>query len=350
MSINNILLGKTLDGYTDLLYNYGCSRPATEQFLLDSVPFLERQQRAIDIVEGVLAAHGKEKLLRYLAELARVEHGIRELEPWVRDHVVHAVLSYILGAFINERFLMLSERVDFFQWKIAGLLHDVGYPVEIAANILQPFEDTINGIKNDLGVTANEIKFLVLPENLENLTNGVCSFDLIQQRLEEWRLQIDVRSAYERMLKSGKICHGMISSLALLYVLDLMYQKYNPDRRYVDTYLQDSNINWNQKYFEGDIVSACSAVYIHNLDSSYFSHAKIERSIAPTAFLLKLSDSFQDWERPSLSDPNGIPADKYYIEVANGDLILHCDIPSMRKENIRDEVFSCLEANDIMIL
>ena len=350
MSISKILLEETLNGHTDLLYDYGSSRPEIEHFLLDSVPFLRRQQMAIDIVEGILAAHGKEKLLKHLALLSKVEHGIRKLEPWVRDHVVHAVLSYILGAFINERFFMPSSHVDFFQWKIAGLLHDIGYPVEIAMDILQPFEDTINGMKDDLGIPSNEIKFLVVPENLENLKNGVCSFDLIQQRLEDWDMQIDVRIIYEKMVRTRKICHGMISALALLHILDLMYQKYNPKRECIDKYRPHSNINWNQKYFEDDVVTSCSAIYIHNLDTSCFADAKIDRTRAPTAFLLKLSDSLQDWERPSLNERSGIPADKYNIEVTNNELIFRCDIPSERKEKIRSEVFSSLAANDIKIL
>ena len=115
-----------------------------------------------------------------------------------------------------------------------------------------------------MGVAANEVKFLVVPENLDDLTNGICSFDLIQRRLEDWNLQIDARLAYQYMIESGRICHGMISGLAVLWVLDLMYQKYNPGRKHEDTFLPDSNINWNQRYFEEDIVSACSAIFVHN--------------------------------------------------------------------------------------
>jgi hypothetical protein len=350
MSIHDTLLKETVDDYIDLLYDYGCNRPEIKTFLMTPVPFLDRQQRAIKIIEGVLAAHGKEKLLCYLAELARVEHGIRELEPWVRDHVVHAVLSFILGAYINERFLKTSCAVDRFQWKIAGLLHDVGYPVQIASDILRPFEDTINGIKRDLGVAANEVRFLVVPENLETLVSGISGLDLIQNRLDDWNLQVDVRLVYQHMVESGRVCHGMISGLAVLWVIDLMYQKFNPIRQYSDIYQPDSNINWNQTYFEDDVVSACSAIFIHNLDNSHFSTAKIDRRTAPLAFLLKLSDSLQDWERPSLEDPNGIPAAYYDVEVRDGEMIFKANVPSDRKQKIRREISSCLIADDIRII
>lgn len=350
MSIHETLLNQTIDGHWDLLYEYGCDRPEIEEFLLGRVAFLERQRRAISIVDGVLAAHGKERLLRYLAELARVEHGIRELEPWVRDHVVHAVLSFLLGAFINERFLSNSHAVDRFQWKIAGLLHDVAYPVQIANDILGPFQDTINAITRDLGVAGDEVRFLVVPENLEKLTNGVSALSLIQDRLEDWNLSIDVNALYRQMIVLGEVCHGMISGLAVLLVIDRMYQKFNPAREYRDIYEVGSKINWHQACFEEDIVSACSAIFVHNLDASHFAGAKIDRESAPLAFLLKLSDSLQDWERPSLHDPDGIPATRYEIEVGDGWMLFRADVPSDRKERIRHAVASCMIADDIQIV
>ena len=108
-----------------------------DRFLADNCEFQERQRLAIKIIEDIITTHGKKNLLRCVTELARVEYNIRELQPWVRDHVVHALLSFILGININEKFL--NSSVDYFQWKLAGLLHDVGYPVQIAKDILKPF-------------------------------------------------------------------------------------------------------------------------------------------------------------------------------------------------------------------
>jgi len=350
MSIHETLLNEIASNGVDFLFNYGCDRIDIETFLLDSVPFIDRQQRAINIVERVLIAHGKEKLLSYLVELARVEHGIRELEPWVRDHVVHAVLSFILGIYFNEKFMKPSYPVDHFQWKISGLLHDIGYPVQIARNILQPFENTVNGIKHDLGGVAEEVRFIVIPKNLDKLTNELSSLNIIQSRLEDWNLNIDVELVYRHMIETGKVCHGMISALALLWIIDLMYHKFNPARQYKDIYQTNSSINWNQMYFEDHIVSACSAIFIHNLNNKYFSAAKIDREIAPLAFLLKLSDSLQDWERPSLQNPIGIPASNYDIEVDNKKIIFKANLPNNRKQKIRHEINSCLIADDIRII
>lgn len=347
MDINSTLLKQT----NTYLYDYGCNQKEIEHFLTHFRNFPERQQKAIDIIEGIMTIHGKKELLRHVAELARVEHGIRELQPWVRDHVVHALLSFILGIYLNEEFLKPSRGsyVDPFQWKLAGLFHDVGYPAQVAKDILKPFVAKINEIKRTLDVRSPDIYFKVVPVGLENLTNGLNSFDLIQERLDEWELRINAREEYNQMITSGDICHGMISSLAILYVIDLMYQKYNPKRKYSGPYAESSNINWDQTYFESDVVSACSAIYIHNLPNKCFADAKINCSKAPVAFLLKLSDCLQEWERPSLKNLNGFLATQFDIKIDNDQLIFYADIPACKKKKIKDEISSSLVAQDVQI-
>lgn len=349
MDINETLLNQT-NTYLDR-YIEGCNREEIEYFLIHCKNFRKRQQKAIDIIEGIMGTHEKEKLFHHVVELARVEHGIRELEPWVRDHVVHALLSFILGIYLNEKFLrpLSGSHVDPFQWKLAGLFHDIGYPAQVAKDILRPFAAKINKIKKTLDVSAPDIYFKVVPVGLENLTNGLNSFDLIQKRLYEWGLRINAREEYNQMIASGDICHGMISSLAILYVIDLMYQKYNPERKCSGSYAERGNIYWDQIYFESDVVSACSAIYIHNLPNKCFADAKIDRSKAPVAFLLKLSDCLQEWERPSLKNPEGVSATQFDIKIDKQQLIFHADISADKKKKIKDEISSSLVAQDVQI-
>jgi len=35
-----------------------------------------------------------------------------------------------------------------------------------------------------------------------------------------------------------------------------MYEAFNPEREYIDIYKDDTSINWNQNYFENDIIQA----------------------------------------------------------------------------------------------
>lgn len=349
LNINRTLLKET----NDYLYKYNCKQNEIKQFLFHNGSFVNRQEEAIDIIGSIMKTHGKEKLLEYLVELARVEQLIRELEPWVRDHVVHAMLSFILGIYLNEQFIkpISSINIDAFQWKLAGLFHDVGYPAQIAKDILVPFTGKINEITREINVSSKDIIFKVVPVGLENLTDDVNSFDLIQKRLKnEWKLEIDVIGEYNQMIDSGNICHGMISSLAVLHIIDLLYKKYNPEREYSDIYGRNSNdINWNQECFDRDVISACSAIYIHNLPKRCFADAKIDRLKAPVAFLLKLSDCLQEWERPSKINPTGFSATQFDINLNNDQLIFHMDMSDDRKQKIKDEISSYLVAEDVHI-
>jgi len=90
MNINQTLL-TAIQPYLD---EYDCFAQELNPFLTERKPFLTRQQEAIQIIEGIMTQHGKKELLGHLTELARVEQGIGQLEPWVRDHVVHALLSF----------------------------------------------------------------------------------------------------------------------------------------------------------------------------------------------------------------------------------------------------------------
>ncbi|MFZ3137928.1 MAG: hypothetical protein WA126_11125 [Thermodesulfovibrionales bacterium] len=306
--------------------------------------FKKRQEAAIKIIERLLKAHGKEGLLGCLADLAEVEHAIRELQWWVRDHVVHALLTHILGLYINEKWLTPTQGicVDSFQWRLASLMHDIAYPSEVGINIMNRLSDKINELKEIHGISNNKVGFLVTPIGFDELENNRNSFDLIQDRIAEWELSIDVRKEYDDTIKSGRICHGMISALSVLQVIDSLYQKYNPKRELKE--IKSNGLDWNQRYFNDDVVSACTAIYIHNLPIKCFQKGKIDCTKAPLGFLLKLADCLQEWERPSQKNPKGYSSDKFDIYVTDDSkLVLSADIPKNRKDEINIEITSCLE-------
>jgi hypothetical protein len=345
MGINTTIF----EGIRHNTYDYGFASWNVEEFLTIPSDFLTRQSKAIDIIEGIMTAHGKQKLLRHVVQLAKVEHGIRELEPWVRDHVVHALLSFLLGVFVNERLLKPGgQTIGAFQWKLAGLFHDVGYPAQVAKDILKPYTDQINNIKRDLCVARPDVFFRVVPVGLDQLANGVNGLDLIQEWLDVWGLRISAIEEYTRMVDSGGVCHGMISSLSVLYVVDLMYQKYNPRRAYVDIH-DPPSINWNQSCFENDVVPACAAVFVHNLPTRCFRSAPLDRTRAALPFLLRLSDCLQDWDRPSASDPAGISDDAFDISAVPGRVVFTVTDPG-RRDRIAEEIVSALVAPDIEVV
>jgi len=309
--------------------------------------FLGKQRIVIEKIEKIMTAHGKKELFKNIAELARVEHHIQELQPWVRDHVVHAFLTFFLGIYVNEK--SLKKRVDPFQWELAGLLHDVGYPIEIANNVAKPFTDNINSIKNSILLNAPNISINIVPVGLEKIQNDINSLDLIQKKLDIWRISVDSNEEYRKMLMSGKICHGIISSLSVLWIIDLIYQKYNPERKYKNICIPNTMICVNQKYFENDVVSACASIFLHNLPIKSFNGKKIDVKHAPLPYMLKLCDIFQEWERPSVNNEFGYSSEKFQITIEDDKIKYKADIDVKRKKEIINELNSILDCSNLEI-
>jgi len=357
MSINERLL-REIRPYLNprpALSEYDLSEDMISPFLFQTRSFSSRQRCAIEIVRRIMTAHGKGNLIGTVIELARVEQGIRELEPNQRDHVVHALFSFVLGIYVNEGVLrrFWEASVDAFQWKLAGLFHDVGYPVELATKaVMGKYVKTINRSKEQIGIDTPDIRFPTDFSGLAELQNDRNAFDLIQNQLTDWNLNVDAEAAYKEMTNSGQANHGIVSALSVLYLIDLLYQKYNPKREHRDIIIrkESTKVNFNQTYFERDVVSACTAIYIHNLADEWFVNKKIDRSRAPVAFLLKLSDILQQWERPNLRNPAGLSADLFDIHVKGVQLVLLADTKRALIEKMRRDIRSTLIAPDVQIV
>jgi hypothetical protein len=344
MNINEFLLNQT----ADILPEYDCFPDDFKYVLIDNVPFDERQNRAIRLIEGVLSKHGKQGLLSYVSDLAAVELGLRELEPGQRDHVVHAVRVFLLGVFINNT-LLKDTPVDKLQWKLAGLTHDIGYPLEIASRIARPFGKKLNDIAEELGVNVPPVQYQgPRLKGIEILTRGKSGFVMIQDRLEEWDMPMDVKRVYEERTLQGPVCHGVISALAVLRVLDLLYAKGNPER--VHELKVVNGIDWNQKWFETDNISACAAVFLHNLDPNKIKMSRLSRHKAPVAYLLRLADTLQEWDRPSGKLPNGLPPDIFKLDVSGPEIIYQVNAPDDMKEYLTGVLDATLEDHNIRIV
>lgn len=269
--------------------------------------FEERQKKSIDIIKQILDIHGKSDIVKFLGRLADIEPKIQELQPWVRDHVVHAINTFILGVYILEKvnFPPFREaRFDFpFIWKLCGPTHDLGYPVEIAHNIIrEPFTAELNDILEDINSPSPRLEPEAYPKNLDKLCDNRDGNEIIQQRLTEWALGIDIDDYLDWLSKKDRTDHGVVSALAQLKVIDALYYNVNPNREYRDINL--NNLNFNQKNFDLDIVSASAALFIHNIDLNYYGFSnKIAFDIAPLAFLIFLCDTFQEWDRYSENKP-----------------------------------------------
>ena len=350
MNINETLINELVSASphpVDFWGNYNCDKDDIKDFLLTSMSHNSRQDLAIRMIKSIFGRHGKEGLIRHVVVLGTMEKGIQELQPLQRDHVVHALICFILGIFINEKWM--SAKVDKFEWKLACLLHDICYPAEFAFKILTSIPDDIQRIARDMNCPEPAVKATTKIEGLERLNNDVNGLGLIQSRVDSWGLTIDIEQEYYSM-QDGRPCHGMYSSLVALHVLDTMYQKNNPGRKYRDIRAVEPYISWNQEYFEGPIVNVCSAIFLHNLPVPCFAGQKISRNNAPTAFLLRLCDSLQEWERPSKCNPSGEPASKFDIAINSRGLELTAMVSNSKIDEMQREINGALEANDVFIV
>ncbi len=302
--------------------------------------------RAITFIGNVLAKHGKKPVLSHVAHLATVEHRIRELQPWQRDHVVHAVRVFLVGMYLNEH--LLGRAVDPLQWKIAGLTHAVGYPLEISAKVGSEFGIEMNAIAAQIGSSIPPLHYQAPRiEGLDQLTRGQNAGPMIQARLREWGIDIDVATAYQQRTQEGTVCHGIISAFAVLRVLDMLYEKSNPRREYIN--MEIGGVDWNQRWFDTDNVSACAAIFLHNLDLPWFHKTRVQADKAPVAFLLRLADTLQEWERPSGKDPNGFSPDLFELEIAGRRMHYRARIDDGRKRGITNVLDGTLENNPVVV-
>ncbi len=238
----------------------------------------KKYELAQQLIKDILGEIGKDKLYSHITELYEVEEATMCLTG-KRDHVIHALNTFLLGFYVNN--LYLAEKVEEFQWTLAALCHDIAYPLEISQTIIERYLSKMRTIKNELHIENFGPVINLIPKNFEKLTNNKNALECIQKRIYEWGLDVNVQKRYEDKISSNEICHGMLSALTVLYLVDLMYRK---------------NSRWDQEKFENDIVSACSAIFLHNLSDDAFE--KIDKNKAPLPYLLKLCDELQTWDRP----------------------------------------------------
>ena len=296
---------------------------------------LDKYELAQKLIKEIIKPHAKNELYSHVIELYEVENATMKLTG-KRDHTIHAVNTFLLGIYINSNYL--DNKVDMFQWKFAALFHDIAYPIVISQQIIKSYSDKVNKIKSELHIENFNPTFNLVPSNFEKLTNNKNSIDYIQRKVYEWGLDVNVQKRYADMIYSNKMCHGIISALTVLYLIDLMYQKNNPER--------DNSFHtvWKQKNFETHIVSACSAIYLHNSD--IFTNISKDKAALP--YLLKLCDELQNWDRPDKNMPKGDLPENYGISIQNGMLDFKVEDDSIKNDISRN--IKCLNDPNIRIV
>lgn len=308
MNINTTLSGYFIDnGLIDEAEIY----QKIHKFLTNTKPDAN-YKLAEQIIKKLVKKYDKDKLNSIIAELYKVESATMRITT-NRDHVIHSLNTFLLGLCINKYYL--NNKVDIFEWTLAALFHDIAYPAKISQDIIRSYLEKMSAIKKDLDIESFDPVINLIPKNFEKLTNNKNAFGYIQKKIYEWELDVNVQEIYDDKICSNNLCHGMLSALTVLYLVDLMYQK---------------NSWWNQENFKNHIVPACSAIFLHNLEDDAFK--KIDKTIAPLPYLLKLCDELQNWDRPSKKMPHGDSPENYDIDIKENEIIFMVKTEGVKKK------------------
>jgi len=263
----------------------------------------------IDLIRQILREHNKDVLAKKMEELAFIETGVREFDATLRDHVNHSVYVFLLGLLFDYHPNRLKiDKV--LSWKLASLLHDIAYPVEIFARAEIKWYNSVDDIVNSILVEELPDREIQITDvhliHDENLVSGKNAFNLISDRVREWRLQLDVKEYYLNALNQGFKDHGVLSALMILKVIDALYYVNNPND---EEGIIKNGLDWSYRFYKNHILDAISAVAIHNIPIDDLGGV-IRYETAPTAYFLILCDTLQIWSRESggrpILSPNSI--------------------------------------------
>jgi hypothetical protein len=331
------------------LINYDCNQDELETFIRSVPGSKYRTGIAIKMIDDLMQQHEKRHMSYHLRALSRIEENMKGIAPYLRDHVSHALMTFLLGIYLYENILKenYEVKIDPFQWKLAALFHDVAYVTEVMhKSNLKYFANALNTYKEKYEIDRKSITFKTVPMNLFELQNNINPLSLIGRRLYNWGINLDATALFYNMIDSCDLCHGMLGAVAMLYVIDVLYEKNNPERQ--DFFTDEPG--WSQDNFTNDIIPACTAIFLHNLNPNLFgSDNKISLEAAPLAYLLKLSDSLQEWERPSQDNQQGYSGNLFQLEINGNKVILKAGIPEDRKTRIKNELQACIKEQLVVI-
>lgn len=91
--------------------HYDCGEGPAHEFLAVLTDFPDRRDRVFELFQAVLGGHRKTGLFPQLARLDIMERDLRRQSHWSRDHVVHALLTFFLGVYLEHNFFRGRTRV-----------------------------------------------------------------------------------------------------------------------------------------------------------------------------------------------------------------------------------------------
>jgi hypothetical protein len=288
-----------------------------------------KNKSAKSITEKALKRHRKdERFGPILSDLARIEFGVQHFDEYLRDHVSHPVYVYLLGLLLMTE-VPVFRKIDALTWKLAALLHDVGYPPQLFLTSLKQYVDkaTQTGDNRDSLCQYKYVFSLVGPQKL--VFHDQDTFSAINGKLRSWNIRLNLLKAHRNFLRIGEINHGILSSLIVTKVIDYLYHEKNHDRS--ETKLDDFDVDWGWSCFRTQILDAAAAISIHDILGKY-QRTRLSANKQCVAYLLVLCDTIQQWDRPQQQRVIR-PED---VEITLTEHSIHCRLSNLPPDKAND--------------
>jgi len=277
----------------------------------------ERKTFAEDLIKHYWEFYGKGNYSKYIKKLIDIELGIRKFNKDHRDHITHSAYVFLLGIDLycsdksiresikkkcNKLPLNSSNEKNFlFMWNIISTFHDIGYPFDSFSKEMNLYMGMINESGKNVDC-FKENSFKIEFDNVAELLNGENSFHVmneLQKSNDKNGKCLDLENYFKYQNSKGKIDHGILSSLILLKITDILYQKQQWDRELYEKVFPEiglaiasHNIKWK------DLKD-----YSKDKEISNENLPEITLKDFPFCYLLILADTLQEWDRPSLGRP-----------------------------------------------
>jgi hypothetical protein len=302
----------------------------------------EKECAALNLIKAALLPNDKGELYGLAALVLDMVEKVRDYPHTTNAaHFVHQANTFLLGLLFYARVDRIRERIDaemnqkrdgslsvgtpkgefLFRWRIASLLHDVGNAVSLHNDDLAKINDIISrfqGIAARLSTEQSTVPPNVTathpwsPEDagvdrLLPLARGYNALVLLDQHLHNTNVSTlfyQLRSVpFDKTNKDSPLYydHGIVSALLILKKLDDLYEQHR-DNPFMKT--ASGWVSCERHFFDGSIVPAAAAVAVHNVNCYEETFVRIwgkkspfDIMESPFAFLLKVADILQGWDK-----------------------------------------------------
>lgn len=278
----------------------------------------------------VLCIKKENLFVNFMEDLSLYEKSFKEIIPSHREHFLHSASVYVLGLSIYNSCRPVREALTIsrhdnkdlhnqkssflFRWALTACLHDIAYPLELSLKSFRNYsskfqkegeEHNFLRIKEEIYKDLNLLPIVKPQKELEHIQKDT-AIGLIVNRLTNYKLLdkkptityntlLEIMIRYiDNLLQSGRIDHGIFSSLVTLKLVHELYRK-NPD--------------YNIKHFYYEMVDSSTAIFLHNsykysqLKQIYGDGEYLYDFPSPLGYLLCLSDTMCEWLRDNDDKP-----------------------------------------------